>query len=198
MGANDSDYKTLMVSQLNEFGSANTDEIIYTKIAIARATLSERIREVEKELDKLNDKGMKIKEEILNTDNASVKADWQTMLEKNVIQREGVERTLYLLKSNKLDKLEKVTKETKQKILELTKEELTEGQKLEQLDFVVVYDERVIIHFDLVSYQFIIDELNGYLRENEKIYDTFEKSNAEHELFRTPKDAREFYESQQE
>lgn len=33
-------------------------------------------------------------------------------------------------------------------------------------------------------------------RENEKIYDTVEKRSAEHELYKTPKDAKEFYESQ--
>lgn len=52
------------------------------------------------------------------------------------------------------------------------------------------------IHFDLVNYRSIIDELNGYLRENEGIYDTVEKRSAEHELFRIPEDTREFYDSQ--
>ncbi|MFJ7735269.1 hypothetical protein ACIQ2D_02905 [Lysinibacillus sp. NPDC097287] len=180
------------------FGTANTDEIIYEKIQLAKATIDSRVQEAEEGLFKITNKIRNIQNEILETSNLAVKTNWKMMLDEMIDESNEVERKVILLKSNNLDNLEKLTKVTNQRMVELSKAEFTDGQKLEQLNFVEVFDERVVIHFDSVSYQPIIDELNAYLGDNEKINDTIERKKAEHDLFRSDKHAREYYESQEQ
>lgn len=180
------------------FGTANTGEIIYQKIQLARETLGGRVEEAEEELFKLMKKIRGIQSQIIEASDVAVKAEWKEMLSEITDKKNEVEKKILLLKSNNLGNLEKLTKATKQRMMELSQTNFTEEQKLEQLNFVEVFDERVKIYFDSLSYQRIIDELNTYLTDNEKIHDTIESKDAMHELFKSEKHAREYYESREQ
>lgn len=180
------------------FGFANTDEIILEKIQFAKENIEGSIRATEEELYKTEKKIRNIQMEILDAESLAVKQDWKLMLGEVVEYRNDVERKIHLLKSNKLDNLIKKTKAIKKKIVELSTTTFTEEMKLTNLNFITVYDERVVIHFNAIGYQEVIEELNKYLPIEMHINSTVEMMKAEHEVFKSEKLRIEHYENQQQ
>lgn len=163
------------------------DELIFEKVKEIKVGREQRIQALKDEVENLNKRIFKAQTFLLDAEDKATEDSWKERINIDSNMRDSVQRSIYSLESDTLDKLVKKTKDTKKAIELLATKVFDNEEKLEHLEHIKVYDDSVLFVMKMNSFKPIIDDLNTFLDEGNKLEYGYQENLGQLLMYRSKK-----------